>query len=105
MIIKLNEVEQINLQYGLDVGDTALVEAYILIQGTVNNDGMISRLIGSEFIVLFTDCPSFDQIERTAAQIIDNLSQPFESVPSEKMTACIGILIHQGINESTDKLL
>ena len=105
MIINLNEIEQINLQYGLDVGDTVLVEASILIKGTVKNDDMISRSSGSDFIVLFPDCPSVDQIEKTAAQIIDNLNQPFESVPHEKITASIGILIHTGENESTDKLL
>ena len=105
MLINLNEMELINLQYGLDVGDTVLVEASILIKGTIKNDDLISRSSGSDFIVFFPDCPSVDQIERTATQIIDNLSPPFESVPNEKITASIGILIHTGEKEPTDKLL
>ena len=104
MVLSLNEIEKINLQYGLDVGDTVLVEASILIKDTVRDDDIVARSGGSDFIVLLPDCQSVEVAKNIAEQIIDNINQPFESVPDEIITACIGIVIHPDQLETTEKL-
>ena len=105
MVISLNGIEQINLQHGLHIGDAVLVEASIIIKDTVRNIDVVARSGGSDFIVLLPDCQSVDLAANVAQQITENLSQQFESVPTGKVTACIGVLIHPDHLVTSDALL
>jgi diguanylate cyclase (GGDEF)-like protein/PAS domain S-box-containing protein len=105
MFITLLGMEQINLQYGLEIGDAVLVETSLLIQDIVHEDDLVARSSGAEFIVFLPDCGSLESMQAMATQMIDAITQPFESVPDETINGCIGISAFSEHNESAEVLL
>lgn len=79
MCLDLDGFKQINDNFGHPIGDTVLVEVSSRIQQMVRPYDFVARVGGDEFIVIFDEFLSYDEVCTIAQRIINSVCQPIHS--------------------------
>lgn len=66
----------LNEQYGYAIGDWVLMAQLQRLQQLVGKRGLVSRLSGDHYAIVFSRLDSVGVIEELAAQVVQKLSQP-----------------------------
>jgi diguanylate cyclase (GGDEF)-like protein len=99
----LDNLKQINDQYGHDVGDQCIVEFARTLADQAGNLARIGRIGGDEFIVVFTGM-NLDQCEQVMEQFQQSLAQLVISSHQIVLSSSIG-MAESRMHESTRSLL
>lgn len=75
--IDLDRFKEVNDTYGHDVGDQLLIEAAQRLNACVRSTDTVARLGGDEFTVILTELHDTARLEQVAADICEQLVQPF----------------------------
>lgn len=93
-LIDLDDLSQINDKYGYLFGNGIIMDAAAKLKKLVQEEGLLSRSGGDEFLVFFTDLPSVDSIHTTAELMLSefhNISSSGSDAPH--VSASIGIAL------------
>ncbi len=105
MYLDLDHFKDINDNLGHATGDWLLQEAAKRLRATLRSIDKVARLGGDEFAVLATQIDA-GGAAALAGKIIASLSSPFVLGGNPlRITASIGIALHQGQQESPDALM
>lgn len=77
MFLDLDHFKDVNDTMGHGVGDCLLKEASDRLRVCVRETDTVARLGGDEFTVIVSDIDDFEDVERVAQCILDELSEPF----------------------------
>lgn len=106
MSLDLDFFKQVNDSFGHLTGDQLLVQAAQRIQHCLRAEDTVARMGGDEFTLILPAPNNLNDIDRTAAQIIDTLSDPFELHQSRVyISASIGISVYPDDAHTPDGLM
>src|SRR5215471_6169984 len=89
IVMDVDGFKTINDSYGHHVGDNALREVSLALQGTLRPYDLCVRYAGDEFIVVLTDC-SREGVELKRLELQDRVSQiDFEVRPGKRMPLAV----------------
>lgn len=104
IFLDLDRFKIINDTKGHSVGDIILQKVAVRLEKAVQNEGLVSRQGGDEFIIVLEDVNKEENASQVAKRILNEFSHPFE-VNNEEfyVTPSIGISIYptDGSNEET----
>ena len=102
----LDGFKPVNDKYGHHVGDLALKEVSNRLTTCLDNDGMVARIGGDEFIVILSCTNIRRKTEQVARNILRSIAKPFDiSDHSMEMGISLGISMFPSHASKTDKLL
>ncbi|CAN5280785.1 hypothetical protein BH11PSE11_BH11PSE11_07450 [soil metagenome] len=104
MFLDLDGFKKINDSLGHQAGDELLVEFARRLSSLVRKTDTVARLAGDEFTIILESLvhPEMDA-QFVARKVIESMQQPFLIGGSEvKVTASIGLVIHQGRQGEVD---
>lgn len=105
LFIDLDRFKTINDTMGHEFGDTVLKHISERIKWSLDDDGILFRFAGDEFIALVEDA-SHDRAEKTALNIINSLSESINIGDQNiTVTASIGISLYPFDGEDCDFLI
>lgn len=106
MFVDLDHFKKINDTLGHNTGDTILVEAAERLKHCTREEDTVARMGGDEFILLFPDIESVEEVTKVAQRIVEAFSNPFV-VGTEKMfvTASIGISVFPDDGEDAETII
>ena len=78
MMIDLDRFKAVNDSLGHQVGDALLAQVSSRLRGLMTENELCGRLGGDEFAIVVRDASDRDRVDRVAANIIDQLSLPYE---------------------------
>lgn len=92
LFVDLDGFKPINDSLGLEVGDILLVETSKRIRSACNDEDLVARFGGDEFVVVIRKDVSLSRIEALITHILASLAQPFD-IQGNKiyLTASIGV--------------
>ena len=103
--VDLDHFKRINDTLGHDAGDAVLKHVASSLRQIVRDVGLICRVGGDEFVVLFADAPPLEQLEAMAKTIADAFRLPFlYQGHTCVFGASIGLAEMQGRIERTSEL-
>lgn len=108
LFLDLDHFKDINDTLGHDKGDELLREVALRIQSCIAGTDTVARLGGDEFAVILSDLVDNQQVERIAAQIIQNLNRPFnfnQSRTNYYISTSIGIVFYPQDGTDMKKLM
>ncbi|MBW4709112.1 EAL domain-containing protein [Roseobacter sp. YSTF-M11] len=73
----IDHFKQINDTLGHDAGDATLKHAAEILQKSTPDTALVSRVGGDEFVALFLEAPSHDELTEIAERIIHDMATPF----------------------------
>jgi diguanylate cyclase (GGDEF)-like protein len=76
MFIDVNDFKKINDKHGHEIGDNVLIELALRLRTQVRKEDMVARFAGDEFVVLFYDIDSRDDLKVIYNKIATALSEP-----------------------------
>lgn len=76
LLVQLRRFRLLNEQYGYAIGDWVLMAQLQRLQQLVGKRGLVSRLSGDHYAIVFSRLDSVGVIEELAAQVVQKLSQP-----------------------------
>lgn len=95
LIIDADGFKAINDSFGHLFGDGVLSDMGLAIRGVFRQKDIIGRIGGDEFIVLFTEMPSVDVLEKRCTELLKNLDRRYESNgTSLPFSVSIGIALY-----------
>lgn len=101
LYMDVNHFKVVNDTYGHDTGDELLLEVATRLRSAVDDDTLVCRVGGDEFIVVFEDVASMDAAVAAGNRILDQVqSRPVSCrnatlYPSISMgIACLGVTAH-----------
>lgn len=104
--LDLDRFKLVNDGLGHSIGDDLLVAVADRLRGAVDGQDMVARMGGDEFILLFWDLKTPDQVRSEAKQILNALRPPFHIGGHElHVTASLGISLFSDASRSADQLL
>jgi len=77
LFIDLDRFKPVNDQYGHAAGDDLLRQVAHRLQNVLREEDTVARLGGDEFVVVLPNVVSLSDAERTAARVVDSVSQPY----------------------------
>jgi diguanylate cyclase (GGDEF)-like protein len=105
VIVDLDRFKDVNDRLGHQFGDVLLVEAARRLRSSFG-DCTVARLGGDEFAIILGRVSSAAEIETKAAELIQNLSEPYALGPYRTTAgASIGVAIYPEDAAETGKLL
>ncbi len=106
LFLDLDNFKVVNDTLGHAAGDRLLQQMVSRLEACVRETDTVSRQGGDEFIVLLTDIPGPEAVERVAAEILRRTAQPVTVDGHELNTACsIGISLYPDDGVDFDTLL
>ena len=106
LFIDLDLFKEVNDRLGHAAGDQMLQEVAQRISACVRDTDTVARLGGDEFTVILTDVTRPQHIETIAAEILDELRQPFALAAGEAAISCsIGITVYPGDATTPDEMV
>jgi diguanylate cyclase (GGDEF)-like protein/PAS domain S-box-containing protein len=106
LFLDLDRFKAVNDTMGHEFGDMLLVETASRIHACVRESDTVARLGGDEFVVLIPDVADISHLGRTAKNIVDALSQPFELEGHiAYVSASIGVASYPSDADNADKLV
>lgn len=92
LFIDLDDFKSINDNFGHAIGDQVIIAAGQRIRDGVGLNSFVCRLGGDEFIVVLTEMPSHEAVERKVGRVLHNINSKLE-LPEEDiyMSCSIGI--------------
>ena len=103
--IDLDEFKPVNDELGHDAGDALLVAAAQRLRRSIRATDLVARLGGDEFAVLLV-APSQSDMDRVAARIAEEFSEPFAIAGREVwLEASVGRSVYPVDAEDADSLL
>lgn len=101
LYMDVNHFKVVNDTYGHDTGDELLLEVATRLRSAVDDDTLVCRVGGDEFIIVFEDVASMDDAVAAGNRILDQVqSRPVSCrnaslYPSISMgVACLGVTAH-----------
>jgi diguanylate cyclase (GGDEF)-like protein len=76
VFLDLDRFKHINDTRGHETGDKLLQEVAARLQACVRASDVVIRMGGDEFVVIFRDVKSYDEVTQGAGRIIDTLNRP-----------------------------
>ncbi|MDB6082779.1 MAG: periplasmic sensor diguanylate cyclase/phosphodiesterase, partial [Gammaproteobacteria bacterium] len=76
VFLDLDRFKHINDTRGHETGDKLLQEVAARLSGCVRESDVVIRMGGDEFVVVFRNVKSYDEVTQGAARIIDTLDKP-----------------------------
>jgi len=106
MFIDLDGFKQINDRFGHEAGDVVLKATANRIKALVREIDTVARIGGDEFVVILSDVPDNEIVQRVAANVIDQVGQPVR-IGQEKVSvgASIGISIYPEDGATSEELI
>jgi len=106
MFVDLDHFKKINDTLGHNTGDALLVEAAERLKHCTRDEDTVARMGGDEFILLFPDIESVDEVTKVAQRIVEAFSNPF--IVDEQhlfVTASIGISVFPDDGDDTETII
>ncbi|WP_419796882.1 MAG: EAL domain-containing protein [Terasakiella sp.] len=106
MFVDLDHFKKINDTLGHNTGDALLVEAAERLKHCTRDEDTVARMGGDEFILLFPDIESVDEVTKVAQRIVEAFSDPF-IVDQQNLfvTASLGISVFPDDGEDTETII
>lgn len=106
LFVDLDRFKQINDSLGHGIGDELLKQVAQRINERVRKGDSVARLSGDEFVLILSDVPDEDAVEKIARSIHGSLALPFQVLGHEVLiTCCIGISLYPRDSREADALL
>jgi diguanylate cyclase (GGDEF)-like protein/PAS domain S-box-containing protein len=106
VFLDLDRFKHINDTYGHETGDKLLQVVTTRLKESVRGADVIVRMGGDEFVVVFLDLKSDDEVTRGAARIIDMLNAPIVvDERSMQTSASVGISLYPRDGDDMVELL
>jgi diguanylate cyclase (GGDEF)-like protein len=104
--VDLDKFKHINDTYGHEMGDKVMSKVAERLSELMNNDDILIRYGGDEFVVVSPNAGTGQSAERTARKYIEALEQPFE-VGEDKIQlgACVGVAVTEDNCTEPDDVL
>lgn len=97
MQLDLDRFKQVNDSLGHAAGDALLREVARALRAETRAGDTVARMGGDEFLILLPGARGAAELGRTAARIIDRLSQPIRlEVGEARIGTSIGMVLHPG---------
>lgn len=104
-VLDVDYFKSINDSYGYDVGDEVLRDLGHYLGEKFNNDEIVGRFGGDEFIIFFKNNDDIDFASKTANEIIDETKDLIKLPTDEvKFGVSIGAAIYQGKEKNYSEL-
>jgi diguanylate cyclase (GGDEF)-like protein len=104
--LDIDHFKAINDTHGHALGDDALKEFAPRLSVDVRATDTVARLSGDEFVIIFEDLNSEQEVTAAAAKIIDAVRAPFAAGDVRlAVTASVGIALFRGQGQSHEELL
>ncbi|MCL4461964.1 MAG: EAL domain-containing protein [Nitrospirae bacterium] len=78
LLLDLDGFKNVNDLWGHHVGDRLLVEVSRRMAGAVRTSDSVGRMGGDEFLILFPDLQSLDELSSIMTRLLDQIRLPFE---------------------------
>ncbi len=106
MFVDLDHFKKINDTLGHNTGDALLVEAAERLKHCTRDEDTVARMGGDEFILLFPEIESVDEVTKVAQRIVEAFSDPFV-VDNQNLfvTASLGISVFPDDGEDTETII
>lgn len=106
LLVDLDNFKRFNDSLGHGVGDQILLHAASELKKSVDEDVLVARMGGDEFMVMLTGVSSHDEIIRVAERIIAHVGAPMTvGRHTLKITPSIGISLYPDHAEDADTLI
>lgn len=106
IFIDLDNFKYINDSCGHSVGDLLLIEVGKKLSDRINDNGLVFRLGGDEFIILIKDFCEMNQLEKCLNHIMDVFNKPFHASGNNfYVLASCGVALFPDNGQSVDALL
>ncbi|WP_135077735.1 EAL domain-containing protein [Terasakiella sp. SH-1] len=106
MFVDLDHFKKINDTLGHNTGDAILEEAAERLKKCTRGEDTVARMGGDEFILLFPEIDSVDEVIKVAQRIIDAFSKPF-TVQEHTLfvTASLGMSVFPEDGEDVETII
>jgi diguanylate cyclase (GGDEF)-like protein len=106
MLIRLENLDELIDNYGIEEGDRILKEASTRIDSLLRPEDLLARAGGSRFLIVLPVMKTTDRAEFLAQMIHENLSKPIPAVSREVRLHCkIGVTIFPSEHLNAEQLL
>ncbi|SDN75718.1 diguanylate cyclase domain-containing protein [Alkalicoccus daliensis] len=106
LFVDLDDFKKINDNFGHDIGDTLLIRVAERLNASVRETDTVARMAGDEFLILFTNIISFDELTAAVNGVLRALEQP---IPVEdnalRVKASIGVALYPDHGNNVQELL
>ncbi len=93
----LDGFKGVNDGYGHQAGDGLLVDVAARLRRILGTSGLITRVGGDEFVILFDDVASTEEAIEIASQVIEAMERPFDVARSKAhISVSVGIAVTPG---------
>ncbi len=106
IILDIDNLKYINDTLGHDFGDEIIIKAGKILSDSLDNNKLLYRVGGDEFIIFITHYEAVDEIESYVNKMLKSLSIPFDiSDNITNITASFGISLYPCHAQDVDTLL
>jgi diguanylate cyclase (GGDEF)-like protein/PAS domain S-box-containing protein len=106
LFIDLDQFKQVNDTFGHSAGDRLLVEIGRRLTGFSRHNDTVARFGGDEFVLIYDDVATDDDLHRVLARVMCSLAEPFLDGGRELfVTASVGVVVTSDSQASPDDLL
>jgi len=106
MLIRLENLEELIDEHGIEEGDRILKEASSRISSLLRPEDLLARAGGSRFLVVMPVMKNTERTEFLAQMIHESMSKPISAVSREVVIECkIGVTIFPSEHLTADQLL
>jgi diguanylate cyclase (GGDEF)-like protein/PAS domain S-box-containing protein len=105
-MMDLDKFKAVNDTLGHAAGDDLLKQVATRITARLRDSDLVARLGGDEFVILLEDCPTAEDAEKVATNVIADLTVPFELNDGNvvQIGASIGISFYPKHGDTPEKL-
>jgi diguanylate cyclase (GGDEF)-like protein len=111
LLFNINKFRDINEAFGVEAGDSVLVQSGALLRGALREGDAVARWGGDEFIAVLEDAGGEANARHIAAKIIERFDAPLQLGADDGrggevyITLSVGIALYPGADCSVDTLL
>lgn len=106
MFVDLDLFKEVNDSYGHEFGDAVLKVTADRIQAEIREADTVARIGGDEFIVIMSNIPDLDIVEKVAGNLIEQISQIIQLDNNEvKIGASLGIALYPEDGNTPEELI
>ncbi|MFS0861914.1 EAL domain-containing protein [Fredinandcohnia sp. 179-A 10B2 NHS] len=106
LFIDLDKFKQVNDEWGHEAGDELLQQVASRLQTCTNDNAVLGRIAGDEFVIILPNAVSLEEIMNTANKTLKVIRTPYRINEKEvEITPSIGISIYPDHGNSPEFLL
>ena len=106
MFVDLDLFKEVNDSYGHEFGDAVLKVTADRIQAEIREADTVARIGGDEFIVIMSNIPDLDIVEKVAGNLIEQISQIIQlDNNAVKIGASLGIALYPEDGNTPEELI